>query len=67
MEHELALLDLPLQVPPVHVDALWHRQATQNSGHRWLRQSVERASAVGFRAPDAASTTAARRPSANPA
>lgn len=55
MEHELALLDLPLPVPPVHVDALWHRQATHNSGHRWLRQAVERASAIGFRAADTAS------------
>jgi DNA-binding transcriptional LysR family regulator len=50
MEHELALLDLPLQVPAVHVDALWHRQATHNSAHRWLRQVIERASAIGFRA-----------------
>ena len=67
MEHELALLDLPLPVPPVHVDALWHRQATHNSGHRWLRQSVERASAVGFRAADAAAPAPSRRKSVKPA
>jgi len=67
MEHELALLELPLQVPPVHVDALWHRQATHNSGHRWLRQSVERASAVGFRAAAAAAPAASRRKSVKPA
>ncbi len=58
MEHELALCELPLQVPAVHVDALWHRNATHNSAHRWLRQAVERASTVGFRA--------ARAPSVQP-
>jgi DNA-binding transcriptional LysR family regulator len=47
-EHELALSELPLSVPPVHVDALWHRQASHSSAHRWLRQTVERASASGF-------------------
>lgn len=49
MEHELALCDLPLQVPPVHVDSLWHRQATQNTAHRWLRETVARAANIGFR------------------
>ena len=48
MEHELALCELPLPVPAVHVDALWHRQATHSSAHRWLRHAVERASARGF-------------------
>ena len=47
-EHALALSELPLHVPPVHVDALWHRQASHSSAHRWLRQTVERASASGF-------------------
>jgi DNA-binding transcriptional LysR family regulator len=49
MEHELALCDLPLQVPAVHVDSLWHRQATQNTAHRWLREAVARAATAGFR------------------
>ncbi len=55
MEHELASLDLPLQVPPVHVDALWHRQATHNTAHRWLRQAVARVAALEFRASKPAS------------
>lgn len=46
--HELALAELPLPVPQVHVDAIWHRQALHSSAHRWLRQAVERASASGF-------------------
>ena len=49
MEDELALCDLPLQVPAVHVDSLWHRQATQNSAHRWLRDAVARAANIDLR------------------
>ncbi len=48
MEDELALRELPLPVPPVHVDSLWHRQAEHQSAHRWLRLAVEMASARGF-------------------
>ncbi len=48
MEHELALSELPLPVPAVHVDALWHRQAAHNSAHRWLRESVMRAAGTAF-------------------
>jgi DNA-binding transcriptional LysR family regulator len=48
MEHELALSELPLSVPVVHVDALWHRQAMHNPAHQWLREAVLRASAQGF-------------------
>lgn len=48
MEDELALCELPLPVPAVHVDALWHRRAAHSSAHGWLRHAVERASARGF-------------------
>lgn len=48
IEHKLALSELPLPVPAVHVDSLWQRQAEHNSAHRWLRNAVERASAQGF-------------------
>ncbi|QHE88710.1 LysR family transcriptional regulator [Hydrogenophaga sp. BPS33] len=50
MEHELAQCELPLQVPSVHVDSLWHRNATHNTAHRWLRQAVARAAALELRA-----------------
>ena len=33
---------LPLDVPAVHVDALWHRQHQASSAHRWLREAVRR-------------------------
>ena len=48
MEHELALSELPLPVPAVHVDTLWHRQSSHNSAHSWLRGAVVRASVQGF-------------------
>jgi len=37
---ELQLHDLPLDVPPVHVEALWHRRSEHDSAHRWLRQTL---------------------------
>lgn len=40
--------DLPFEVPPVHVDALWHRQQGQRSDHAWLRQTVAAAAAKAF-------------------
>ena len=45
---ELALCELPLPVPAVHVDALWHRQASHNSAHHWLREAVARAARGAF-------------------
>lgn len=38
----LALRDLPFEVPPVHVDSLWHSRHEQSSAHRWLRQAIRR-------------------------
>jgi len=48
MTAQLTHCDIPLPVPPVHVDALWHRQCAHSSAHRWLREAVARASASGF-------------------
>jgi DNA-binding transcriptional LysR family regulator len=50
LAHALALCELPLPVPAVHVDALWHRQAGHSAAHRWLRDAVGQASAAGFSA-----------------
>jgi hypothetical protein len=48
IEAELTLRELPLPVPAVHVDSLWHRQSEYSGAHRWLRQAVERAARQGF-------------------
>ena len=34
---QLVLRELPFAVPPVHVDALWHRRLRHSGAHRWLR------------------------------
>ena len=41
-ESELAHRPLPLAVPDVHVDMLWHRQSHGLSAHRWLREALWR-------------------------
>ena len=43
MEAELTHCELPLDLPHVHVDALWRRQQQSQSSHRWLREAVFRA------------------------
>lgn len=40
---------LPLQLPAVHVDALWHGRRSHDPAHRWLRATIARA--VGIAAP----------------
>jgi DNA-binding transcriptional LysR family regulator len=47
-EHELVQRDLPFEVPPVHVDALWHRRQEQRSEHAWLRLAVVAAAQRAF-------------------
>ena len=48
LEGELVLRDLPFDVPPVHVDALWHRRQGQRSDHAWLRLAVGAAAVKAF-------------------
>jgi DNA-binding transcriptional LysR family regulator len=43
LEAALAVRELPLDVPRVYVDALWHRRAQSGVGHQWLRQTLARA------------------------
>lgn len=45
---------LPLDVPAVHVDALWHRQHQASSAHRWLRDAVRRTAQNNRHAPPVA-------------
>lgn len=48
MASDLTLRDLPFDVPPVHVDALWHRRQAQRSDHAWLRLAVLAAAQEAF-------------------
>ncbi|MEP6970675.1 MAG: LysR substrate-binding domain-containing protein, partial [Betaproteobacteria bacterium] len=40
---------LPLDVPPIQIDAIWHMRQETHSAHRWLRDAVQR-SVVGVSA-----------------
>lgn len=53
MAQGLVLRDLPFEVPPVHVDSLWHRRQGQRSDHAWLRLAVAASAqnAFGDRSP----------------
>jgi len=48
LDRQLALRDLPMAVPPVHVDALWHRRAHAGPAHDWLRETLARAADEAF-------------------
>ncbi|MFI4927495.1 MAG: LysR family transcriptional regulator [Burkholderiales bacterium] len=45
---QLAFRDLPFDVPPVHVDSLWHRRQAQRPDHAWLRMAVATGARKGF-------------------
>ena len=45
---QLAVTPLPFDMPPVHVDALWHRRQGQRPDHAWLRVAIAAAARKGF-------------------
>ena len=45
---QLVLRQLPFEVAPVHVDALWHSRLDGQSAHQWLRHAVVLASKKAF-------------------
>lgn len=47
-EDQLVQRPLPFDVPPVHVDSLWHRRQAQRPDHGWLRLAVATAARKGF-------------------
>ncbi len=47
---ELIARELPFEVPPVHVDSLWHRRQGLRGDHAWLRGAVAQAAARYFEA-----------------
>ena len=40
---ELIAKELPFEMPPVHVDMLWHERDARNPAHRWLRAKLSEA------------------------
>jgi DNA-binding transcriptional LysR family regulator len=52
MADKLVLRELPLDVPPVHVEALWHRRLQHDSAHQWLRGQLLQVAQAAFSAKD---------------
>ena len=48
MAKELALHELPFEVPTVQVHALWHRKRQQDSAHQWLRTQLQQVAQQAF-------------------
>ena len=48
MSEQLVLRELPLDVPPVHVEALWHRRLQHDSAHQWLRSQLLQVAKAAF-------------------
>lgn len=48
MAEQLVLRPLPLEVPPVHVEALWHERQHDNPAHQWLRQQLQEIAQASF-------------------
>jgi DNA-binding transcriptional LysR family regulator len=52
MTDQLVLRDLPIDVPPVHVEALWHRRVRHDSAHQWLRNQLLQVAHAAFATKD---------------
>ena len=48
MSDQLVLRELPLDVTPVHVEALWHRRVQHDSAHQWLRGQLLQIAQAAF-------------------
>jgi DNA-binding transcriptional LysR family regulator len=48
MSDQLVVRQLPLEVPPVHVEALWHERQHDQPAHQWLRQQVLEVARAAF-------------------
>ena len=48
MAGELVVRELPLEVPPVHVEALWHERLHDQPAHQWLRQQLLEVAQAAF-------------------
>jgi DNA-binding transcriptional LysR family regulator len=40
MSSQLIQRALPLKLPEVHIDMLWHERDARSPGHRWLREQL---------------------------
>ena len=48
MADQFVVRQLPLEVPPVHVEALWHARHHDKPAHQWLRQQLLEVAQAAF-------------------
>lgn len=58
MRDEIAVVDLPFDVPPVRVDMVWHRRMQAQAAQLWLRAAVSDAARDVFSSSDYADAAA---------
>ena len=58
MRDEIAVVDLPFEVPPVRVDMVWHRRMQAQAAQLWLRAAVSDAARDVFSSSDYADAVA---------
>ena len=51
MAEQMVVRDLPLEVPPVHVEAVWHERQHDHPAHQWLRQQLLEVAQAAFAGP----------------
>jgi len=44
LQNSVCLMDLPIELPPVHIDLLWLKAKGASSRHLWLKETLMRAS-----------------------
>ncbi len=45
---QLKIVELPFELPKVHIDMLWRKRLRQPQAHAWLRETISRASTRAF-------------------
>lgn len=48
LQDQLQVHPLPLEVPPIYVDALWHKRGPNRAAHEWLLRTFNRAALKAF-------------------
>jgi DNA-binding transcriptional LysR family regulator len=44
LQNDVCLMDLPIKLPPVHIDLLWLKPNGTRARHLWLKETLMRAS-----------------------
>ncbi|MNE74316.1 HTH-type transcriptional regulator SyrM 1 [compost metagenome] len=62
MTESLLYKDLPLTLPAVHLDMLWHERDARSPAHKWLRNHLESMNTPTLRTATAAGGGVAPKP-----